>query len=133
MPITGNEAEWQTRKMWIDTRLRSLNPSWKIILWHTGLNPSKLTCQAVTEFPTEKGPADFALFAVGILLGIIEAKKGTLNPQIVLEHARRYSRGAAIHCFQFNPSVKSSLTFLCKTPWACEKIEAWFMPRKGHC
>jgi uncharacterized protein (DUF2132 family) len=38
-----------------------------------------------------------------------------------------------IRCFQFTPSVKASLTFPDKTPWACEKVEAWFMPGKGHC
>ena len=29
-------------------------------------------------------------------------------------------------CFLNNPSVKSSLTFLRKTPWARKRIEAWF-------
>ena len=28
-----------------------------------------------------------------------------------------------INCFKSNPSVKSSLTFLRKTPWAREKVE----------
>lgn len=32
-----------------------------------------------------------------------------------------------IRCFQFEPSVKSSLTFLRKTPWARQKVEAWFV------
>ena len=32
-----------------------------------------------------------------------------------------------IRCFQFDPSVKSSLTFLRKTPWARKKVEAWFL------
>ena len=32
-----------------------------------------------------------------------------------------------IRCFQMNPSVKSSLTFLRKTPWARQKVEAWFI------
>ena len=31
-----------------------------------------------------------------------------------------------IRCFQLDPSVKSSLTFLRKTPWARKKVEAWF-------
>jgi type I restriction enzyme, R subunit len=95
MPIIGNEAEWLTRKLRIDTRLRSLNPPWHIIPWRDGLDTSKLACHAVTEFPTENGPADYALFVDGILIGIIEAKKVTVNPQNVLEQAKRYSRGAA--------------------------------------
>ena len=32
-----------------------------------------------------------------------------------------------IRCFQFDPSVKSSLTFLRKTPWAREKLENWYV------
>ena len=32
-----------------------------------------------------------------------------------------------VRCFQFNPSVKSSLTFLRKTPWARQRIEGWFL------
>jgi uncharacterized protein (DUF2132 family) len=32
-----------------------------------------------------------------------------------------------IRCFLLNPSVKSSLTFLRKTPWARKKVEAWFV------
>jgi uncharacterized protein (DUF2132 family) len=32
-----------------------------------------------------------------------------------------------IRCFLFNPSVKSSLTFLRKTPWARKKVEMWFV------
>lgn len=95
MPTGWNEAEWLTRKLRIDTRLRSLNPQWQIIPWVAGLDTSKLACHAVTEFPTENGPADYALFVDGILIGIIEAKKVTVNPQNVLEQAKRYSRGSA--------------------------------------
>lgn len=32
-----------------------------------------------------------------------------------------------VRCFQFDPSVKSSLTFLRKTPWARKRIEEWFI------
>lgn len=38
-----------------------------------------------------------------------------------------------IRCFQFDPSVKSSLTFLRRNPWARQKVEAWYLqafPRK---
>lgn len=30
-------------------------------------------------------------------------------------------------CFQIDPSIKSSLTFLRKTPWAREKVEALYL------
>jgi len=32
-----------------------------------------------------------------------------------------------INCFKNNPSVKSSLTFLRKTPWARKKVEDLFV------
>lgn len=36
-----------------------------------------------------------------------------------------------IRCFLRNPSVKSSLTFLRKTPWARQKVEAWFLDERS--
>lgn len=32
-----------------------------------------------------------------------------------------------INCFKSNPSIKSSLTFLRKTPWAREKVEQLYV------
>lgn len=32
-----------------------------------------------------------------------------------------------INCFKLNPSVKSSLTFLRKTPWARKKVEELYI------
>lgn len=32
-----------------------------------------------------------------------------------------------IRCFTHNPSIKSSLTFLRKTPWARAKVEALYL------
>ena len=32
-----------------------------------------------------------------------------------------------INCFTNNPSIKSSLTFLRKTPWARQKVEALYL------
>ena len=32
-------------------------------------------------------------------------------------------RDVRIRCFNFNPSIKSSLAFLRKTPWARKKVE----------
>jgi len=88
------EAEWLTRKNRIDTKLRALNPQWQIVPWQENLDTSKLVCHAVTEFPTGNGPADYALFVNGVFLGINEAKKVTVNPQNVLEQAKRYAAGA---------------------------------------
>lgn len=35
-----------------------------------------------------------------------------------------------VRCFQFDPSIKSSLTFLRKTPWARTKVEALYVQLK---
>ena len=35
-----------------------------------------------------------------------------------------------IRCFKSDPSIKSSLTFLRKTPWAREKVEALYLKQK---
>ena len=32
-----------------------------------------------------------------------------------------------IRCFMFDPTIKSSLTFLRKTPWARKRLEDWFV------
>jgi len=36
-----------------------------------------------------------------------------------------------INCFKSNPSIKSSLTFLRKTPWAREKVELFYIKNKN--
>ncbi|MFQ5631215.1 MAG: DEAD/DEAH box helicase family protein [bacterium] len=88
-----HESEWQTRKERIDRKLTSLAPAWKIIPYRDDLELSALTHHAVTEFQTDNGPADYALFVNGKILGIIEAKKVKIGPQNVLEQAKRYAKG----------------------------------------
>ena len=88
------ELEWQTRRERINTKLTSLPQPWKIIRFHVGLVTSSLNSVAVEEYPTENGPADYALFVRGKLLGIIEAKRVGVGAQNVLEQAKRYSKGA---------------------------------------
>jgi uncharacterized protein (DUF2132 family) len=36
-------------------------------------------------------------------------------------------RQIPVKCFLVQPSVKSSLTFLRKTPWARKRVEDWFI------
>lgn len=36
-------------------------------------------------------------------------------------------RRIPVRCFRENPSVKSSLTFLRKTPWARSRVEGWYI------
>lgn len=86
-----HESEWQTRKKRIDSRLKTLG--WTIRAYSDQLNLGALTATAVEELPTKNGPADCGLFVGGQLLGIVEAKKVTVNPQNVLEQAKRYAAG----------------------------------------
>ena len=92
--VIMTESEKITRKKRIDTRLKSPLLNWTIIPHKDGLNTSSLDSHAVEEYPTKTGPADYALFVNGQLLGIIEAKKITVGAENVLEQAKRYSKGA---------------------------------------
>ena len=87
------ESEARTRKERIDARLRSSVLGWTLIRSDEVRDCSSLTRHAVEEYPTETGPADYALFVDGKLLGIIEAKKVSLGAENVLEQAKRYARG----------------------------------------
>jgi len=40
---------------------------------------------------------------------------------------KEMARRIPIRCFRLDPTVKSSLTFLRKTPWARAKVEDWFI------
>jgi len=39
----------------------------------------------------------------------------------------RLARGGNVRCFKFDPSIKSSLSFLRKTPWARQELEAFYL------
>nr|WP_212757969.1 VF530 family protein [Stutzerimonas nitrititolerans] len=60
----------------------------------------------------------------------------TLEVMLVELQARYGWEGLAqridIRCFKSEPSIKSSLTFLRRTPWAREKVEALFVRSHGR-
>src|SRR5436189_6273264 len=87
----STEAEWLTRKSRIDNRLKQ--KGWRLVRFTPALDIKALDRTAVEELATANGPADYALFVKGQLLGVIEAKKVTVNPQNVLEQAKRYAAG----------------------------------------
>jgi type I restriction enzyme, R subunit len=89
--MQSREAEWLTRKSRIDTRLKQ--QGWKLVPFSPQLDLKALDKTAVEELATANGPADYGLFVGGRLLGIVEAKKVGVNPQNVLEQAKRYARG----------------------------------------
>ncbi len=95
-----HEAEWLTRKSRIDTRLKQ--KGWKVVRFSSELDHSALDKTAVQELPTANGPADYGLFVGGRLLGIVEAKKVSVNPANVLEQAKRYARGVFAAAGEWN-------------------------------
>ena len=99
MPHSSDEPEWRTRKTRVDTLLRKLG--WTIVAFRPDLALGSLTKHAVTEHPTDNGPADYALFVGGRPLGIIEAKRLTIGPHGALTQAERYSKGFAGGPFDF--------------------------------
>ncbi|NOZ10421.1 MAG: DUF2132 domain-containing protein [Gammaproteobacteria bacterium] len=44
----------------------------------------------------------------------------------------KLGRTIRIKCFSHEPSIKSSLKFLRKTPWAREKVEALYLKSLGN-
>ena len=88
----AHESEWLTGKRRIDSRLKATG--WDIVPFSQDILLSSPDKVAVEELPTANGPADYGLFVAGRLLGIVEAKKVGVNPQNVLEQAKRYAGGA---------------------------------------
>ncbi|MBD2122886.1 DEAD/DEAH box helicase family protein [Trichocoleus sp. FACHB-262] len=86
----SQELESKTRKKRVDKKLNATG--WTVIPYSARLDTSRLTAHAVEEFPTDSGPADYALFVNGQLLGFLEAKRVSVGVQNVLEQAKRYSR-----------------------------------------
>jgi type I restriction enzyme, R subunit len=92
-PFSPTESEWLTRKTLIDPKLKAAG--WRIVALEDGKPLSYYDRCAIEEYPTDNGPADYALCVGCRILGIVEAKKLTLGPQNVLSQAERYSRGAS--------------------------------------
>ncbi len=86
MSIPPYESERVTRKQRIDPKLKA--SVWKVVPFDPDKPLSAYEGCAVEEFPTDNGPADYALCVGGRILGIVEAKKLTLGPQNVLTQAR---------------------------------------------
>jgi type I restriction enzyme R subunit len=97
--IPPPESERVTRKQRIDPKLNA--SGWRVVPFDPNKSLSACEGCAVEEYPTDSGPADYALCVGGKILGIVEAKKLTLGPQNVLTQAERYSKGAASNPLDF--------------------------------
>src|SRR5688572_20623966 len=94
------ESERRTRKLRIDPKLESLG--WRVVPFDPQRSLDGLEDCAIEEFPTENGPADYALCLDSRIVGVVEAKKLTLGPQNVLTQAERYSRGCTSSLLNYN-------------------------------
>ena len=99
MPATTSNSEWLTRRQLVDPKLAA--SGWKVVLFDASRPLTTYDRCAIVEYPTDKGPADYALCTGGRILGIIEAKKLSLGPQNVLTQAERYSKGATANPLSF--------------------------------
>jgi len=84
-------SERVTRKKKIDPLLRK--SGWDIQPYTDSTPLSSYHAVALEEFPTNNGPADYALILNGKIVGVIEAKRESVGPQEVLTQARRYAKG----------------------------------------
>ena len=94
------ESEATTRAR-IDRQLREAG--WKAdsqkLRHGSGTRPKKGVNQAIAEWPTDKGPADYVLFAGLQPLAVVEAKPTIKDVAGKLPQACRYSRGfQMVHC-----------------------------------
>lgn len=85
------ESERITRRKRIDPKLAA--QGWRLTEYEASKNLPTLDGIAVAEWPTENGPADYALCMEDQVEGVVEAKKVTVGPQNVLPQAARYSQG----------------------------------------
>ncbi len=93
-------SEARTRQRLVDPKLKAAG--WQVVPCAPLLPLPEYERCAIEEYPTNNGPADYALCLGGRLLGIVEAKKLTLGPQNVLTQAERYSRGATSNPMNFD-------------------------------
>ncbi len=97
---TGQEeAERQTRKERVDPKLAA--SGWRVVSVDPTASAADYERCAVEEYPTDNGPADYALCVGGRMLGIVEAKRLSLGPQNVLTQAERYSLGVSNSSLNF--------------------------------
>lgn len=82
IPKGSSESEAATRVKRIDPRLTA--EGWVIVDHQPTASLSSYVRHGVREYPTTKGPADYALFVRGRLVGIVEAKKFAVGAQNVL-------------------------------------------------
>jgi type I restriction enzyme, R subunit len=65
----------------------------QLLTYAGGARPVKGRATAISEWPTQSGPADYALFVRLTCVGVIEVKRKRKNVSAAIDQAERYSRG----------------------------------------
>src|SRR5207244_6653111 len=94
------ESERHTRKKRIDPQLESLG--WTVEPFDPTRPLRFYPNCAIEEYPTDNGPADYALCVNGAIVAVVEAKKLSTGPQEVLTQAQRYSKGLPNSIYDFD-------------------------------
>ncbi|UCB56861.1 MAG: DEAD/DEAH box helicase family protein [Candidatus Omnitrophota bacterium] len=96
-----SERDWNeyiTRKKYIDKLL--IESQWGPVVQYE--ENKRYKHASIEEYPTETGPADYALFHNKKPFSIVEGKKVIVGVQNVLQQAQRYSRGFKDSPFAFH-------------------------------
>ena len=105
----------------IDSQLRARG--WESdsssLRYAAGSRPAKGQNRAIAEWPTENGPADYALFVGTTCVGVVEAKRKRKNVSAAIDQAGRYAQG-----FRYEDGVDLTLG----GPWPAESTSAGATP-----
>jgi len=77
----------------------------KTLRYAAGARPARGKAMAIAEWPTQSGPADYALFIGTQLIGVVEAKRRKKNISAAVDQAERYSKG-----FKFDGGAEAIAT-----------------------
>ncbi len=90
----GIDLDEQATRALIDQQLR--DRGWQAntieLRFGKGSRPAKGVNMAIAEWPTQSGPADYALFVGEVCVGIVEAKRYKKNISAAVDQAERYSK-----------------------------------------
>lgn len=88
------EIDEATTRVLIDEQLRSAG--WEVdsavLRYANGARPDSGRPIAISEWPTESGPVDYALFIAGRCVGVVEAKRQLRDVPGRIGQAKRYAR-----------------------------------------
>jgi type I restriction enzyme R subunit len=93
----------------IDDQLKAIG--WeadsRALTYSKGARPEKGKNQAIAEWPTKTGPADYVLFIGLIPVGTVEAKRKNIDVSGALGQAKRYSKGFEVAAEMTSPGDAS--------------------------